>query len=113
VVAGGSCQEMEPAVDFFLRAVALRLPCRGRNKARRPEAPFPATHRRSGYGRASIGEKGADLLSTWLHAAGAPFTRKGHSAWSGPEVPGLPGTALRLHETADGAALYVDHRAKR
>jgi hypothetical protein len=52
LVAGGSCQEMEPAVDFVLRAMALRRAVPGPNKARRPEAPFPATHRRNAYGQA-------------------------------------------------------------
>ena len=46
--AGGSCQEMEAAVDFAVHAVTAQTRF-GTSKARRPAAPFPATHPRSVY----------------------------------------------------------------
>jgi hypothetical protein len=45
--AGGSCQEMGPAVDFAVHAPTPLHRTSGPRKARRPETPFPATHPRS------------------------------------------------------------------
>src|SRR5829696_7287085 len=39
-VAGGSCQEMEPAVDFFSTPWRFGVPCRGRTKLAGPQRPF-------------------------------------------------------------------------
>jgi hypothetical protein len=44
--AGGSCQEMEPAVDFAVHVGVAATGSAGPRKARRPAAPFPATHPR-------------------------------------------------------------------
>jgi hypothetical protein len=52
-MAGGSCQEMGPAVDFVLLGAVVRPAVPGPNNARRPEPPFPATHRRIVYGSGS------------------------------------------------------------
>ena len=39
LVAGGSCQEMEPAVDFFSAPRRFGAPCRGRTKLAGPKRP--------------------------------------------------------------------------
>src|ERR687895_2058519 len=89
--AGGSCQEMEPAVDFAVRAAALPSAAPGPRKARRPTAPFPATRPRS------VEIAMASSTHTWSTPHLMPATRaKQHS--------GIEVAEWRSQAEAQGAA---------
>jgi hypothetical protein len=52
--AGGSCQEMEPAVDFAVPVGDASVTGAGAPQSSPARAPFPATHPRSVYDRGSL-----------------------------------------------------------